>query len=421
MLRVAGLAGLHPDDQELLRAHAAEIKARLAGPADDADPCEEWGVEVRLVTDAAAAEAIVAGLPAGVGVDIETAPRPGFEAAEQPWLKITRKGAPYKVSPGNGDKIGLDPYRAEPRTVQVYDPARAGCTCSICAACRWRRSPVCGNAGWSRTTPPSSWRCWRAWASTRTDVIDSMQLVGLRLGCAPGRASSRMPTQSCSAPRCPRAAESAWGAERLSLEQVRYAAADAAAAHMISRASLATPGDVRARGLLAVQRRRADRSRDADRGCPFDVAVHHERIATWETALAAARRSFVELTGDEVPKLGPQRRAWLEQRLPEEELARWPRTMAGHLSTKADDMARLADRPEIAALLKVDAEDKKLRDFGRKLVDLVNPGTLRLHPSWMPCGAKTGRFACSNPNMQQLPKKERHAVIAPPGAFGHYC
>jgi hypothetical protein len=30
VLRVAGTAGLHPDDQELLRAHAAEIKARLS-------------------------------------------------------------------------------------------------------------------------------------------------------------------------------------------------------------------------------------------------------------------------------------------------------------------------------------------------------------------------------------------------------
>ena len=60
---------------------------------------------------------------ASVGLDIETAPRPGFTAAEQPWLRITRKGAPYKDQPSNGDSIGLDPYRAEPRTVQVYDPA----------------------------------------------------------------------------------------------------------------------------------------------------------------------------------------------------------------------------------------------------------------------------------------------------------
>jgi DNA polymerase-1 len=36
-----------------------------------------------------------------------------------------------------------------------------------------------------------------------------------------------------------------------------------------------------------------------------------------------------------------------------------------------------------------------------------------VHPNWMPCGAKTGRFACRNPNMQQLPKQERHAVVAP--------
>ena len=78
---------------------------------------------MQLVTDATAAEAIVAGLPPSVGIDIETAPREGFTAAEQPWLRITRKGAPYKDQPSNGDFIGLDPYRAEPRTVQVYDPA----------------------------------------------------------------------------------------------------------------------------------------------------------------------------------------------------------------------------------------------------------------------------------------------------------
>ena len=380
-------------------------------------PCEEWGVEVQLVTDATAAEAIVAGLPASVGLDIETAPRPGFTAAEQPWLKITRKGAPYKDQPSNGDTIGLDPYRAEPRTVQVYDPdARMVYVFDL------RSVPLEALAGlWSRrlVAHNASVRAGDAGPPGRPPGgrDRQMQLVGLHLGCAPGTRKLENAVRELLGTEMPKGQQtSAWGAERLSLEQVRYAAADAAAAHMISRASLAAPGDARARGLLAVQRRRADRGRDADHGRPVRrCEVHRERIAAWETALAAARRSFVELTGDEVPKLGPQRRAWLEQRLPEDELARWPRTDAGHLSTKADDMARLADRPEIAALLKVDAEDKKLRDFGRKLVDLVNPGTGRVHPSWMPCGAKTGRFACSNPNMQQLPKKERHAVIAPPG------
>src|SRR5687768_7775040 len=79
ILRVVGVGRLHPDDQALLREHVPEIKARLAAPEDDADPCEEWGIEVRLVTDAAEAEAIVDRLPSAVGLDIETTARPGQE------------------------------------------------------------------------------------------------------------------------------------------------------------------------------------------------------------------------------------------------------------------------------------------------------------------------------------------------------
>jgi hypothetical protein len=92
-LRVAGLSRLHPEDAQLLRAHADEIKARLADATDSVDACEQMGVDVELVTDPAVAETIVSGLPASIGLDIETAARPGFTAAEQPWLKITRKGA----------------------------------------------------------------------------------------------------------------------------------------------------------------------------------------------------------------------------------------------------------------------------------------------------------------------------------------
>jgi hypothetical protein len=147
-LRVAGLSRLHPEDAQLLRAHADEIKARLADATDSVDACEQMGVDVELVTDPAVAETIVSGLPASIGLDIETAARPGFTAAEQPWLKITRKGAPYKHQPKNGDAIGLDPI----------GPSRAPRRCSIRTRA-WpmsltsepypsRRSPGCGTAGW---------------------------------------------------------------------------------------------------------------------------------------------------------------------------------------------------------------------------------------------------------------------------------
>ena len=320
-----------------------------------------------------------------------------------------------RISRATATRSGSTPTGPSRAPFRCTTRPRGGCTCSISAACRWRRSPVYGAAGWSRTTPASSWPCWPARASILRTCSTACSWSACASGCAPGTRKLENATQELLGTEMPKGQQrSAWGAERLSLEQVRYAAADAAAAHMISRAVWPRLGTCEREVFWLSNAVVPIAAAMQIAGVPFDVAVHHERIATWETALAAARRSFVELTGDEVPKLGPQRRAWLEQRLPEDELARWPRTTAGHLSTKADDMARLADRPEIAALLKVDAEDKKLRDFGRKLVDLVNPDTLRLHPSWMPCAAKTGRFACSNPNMQQLPKKERHAIVAPP-------
>ena len=63
VLRVAGTAALHPDDQELLRARAAEIKARLAGPEDDTDLCEKWGVGARRSNDRDVSRAQAAAIP----------------------------------------------------------------------------------------------------------------------------------------------------------------------------------------------------------------------------------------------------------------------------------------------------------------------------------------------------------------------
>lgn len=121
-LRVAGLAALHPADQALIRERMPEIRARLAAPEVEVDPCETWGIEVELVTDAAVATAIVAHLPACVGMDIETTAREGQATADQPWLVITRKGTLAKNQQKSGDAVGLDPLKSEPRTVQIYNP-----------------------------------------------------------------------------------------------------------------------------------------------------------------------------------------------------------------------------------------------------------------------------------------------------------
>src|SRR5258708_23994864 len=50
---------------------------------------------------------------------------------------------------------------------------------------------------------------------------------------------------------------------------------------------------------------------------------------------------------------------------------------------------------------------KKARDrYGKDMVEFINPETGRLHADFGQIGAPTGRFACTNPNIQQVP----HAV-----------
>ncbi len=64
--------------------------------------------------------------------------------------------------------------------------------------------------------------------------------------------------------------------------------------------------------------------------------------------------------------------------------------------------------------------------FGRSLIDRINPATGRVHGSLILYGAKTGRFASSEPNLQNRPRPRfdnagrevenvRRSWVAPPG------
>src|SRR6266850_1739865 len=62
--------------------------------------------------------------------------------------------------------------------------------------------------------------------------------------------------------------------------------------------------------------------------------------------------------------------------------------------------------PVIATLLEYRTVQKALTSYGQNMIDLINPTTHRLHADFRQIGAPTGRFACTNPNIQQVP----HAV-----------
>ncbi len=62
-----------------------------------------------------------------------------------------------------------------------------------------------------------------------------------------------------------------------------------------------------------------------------------------------------------------------------------------------------AEYPVIATLLEYRTVQKALTSYGQNMIELVNPTTGRLHADFRQIGAPTGRFSCTNPNIQQVP------------------
>ena len=65
-----------------------------------------------------------------------------------------------------------------------------------------------------------------------------------------------------------------------------------------------------------------------------------------------------------------------------------------------------AQYPVIEKLLEYRTVQKALTSYGQNMIELINPATGRLHADFRQIGAPTGRFSCTNPNIQQVP----HAV-----------
>lgn len=65
-----------------------------------------------------------------------------------------------------------------------------------------------------------------------------------------------------------------------------------------------------------------------------------------------------------------------------------------------------AQYPVVATLLEYRTVQKALTSYGQNMIELINPTTHRLHADFRQIGAPTGRFSCTNPNIQQVP----HAV-----------
>jgi DNA polymerase I-like protein with 3'-5' exonuclease and polymerase domains len=75
------------------------------------------------------------------------------------------------------------------------------------------------------------------------------------------------------------------------------------------------------------------------------------------------------------------------------------------------------DYPVVAKLLEYRGGAKSLSSFGENILEFIEPKTGRIHADFRQIGAPTGRFSCSNPNLQQIPHEEeyRRCFRAPAG------
>ena len=87
-------------------------------------------------------------------------------------------------------------------------------------------------------------------------------------------------------------------------------------------------------------------------------------------------------------------------------------------STRAWELQPLVENyPVVGKLLDYRAAQKSMTSFGENTLEFIEPSTGRIHADFRQIGAPTGRFSCSNPNLQQIPHEAayRRCFRAPEG------
>lgn len=86
--------------------------------------------------------------------------------------------------------------------------------------------------------------------------------------------------------------------------------------------------------------------------------------------------------------------------------------------TRAANLQPFAREHEVVRhLLEYRGVAKQMSSYGRSMLEHIHPVTGRVHPSFMQIGAPSGRFACSEPSVQQIPNapEYRECIRAPEG------
>jgi DNA polymerase-1 len=210
-----------------------------------------------------------------------------------------------------------------------------------------------------------------------------------------------------------------WSADELTPEQIAYAALDAVLAARLSDTQSA---ELRRRGMLEAYRLCRDAlgcvSRLELAGIAFDTEAHAELVQAWRADAALLEHRLTDLLGADVrPTSGKQISDWLSAHLDAGTLAAWPRTRTGQLRTNAETLARHPEHPVVGPLSAYRDLASRLAAFGAGFAEHVHPVTGRIHAHFRLGATASGRMACFDPNLQNIPRDRdfRALFVAPPG------
>jgi DNA polymerase I-like protein with 3'-5' exonuclease and polymerase domains len=85
------------------------------------------------------------------------------------------------------------------------------------------------------------------------------------------------------------------------------------------------------------------------------------------------------------------------------------------IASTGEAVLKTVDHPVAKLMLQYREAEKLISAFGENFLEKVHPKTGRIHPDFMQIGADTGRFACSNPNLQQIPQDSTFRSCFIPG------
>ncbi len=206
-----------------------------------------------------------------------------------------------------------------------------------------------------------------------------------------------------------------WGQAVLTEDQLAYAAADAHVTRLLFHKMVPI---LKANGLERLYKiiRKAQLAVvDMElAGMPMDIKGHQAVLKTLIQERDGYQTKLREHLPDMNLKSTKQVGEWLTPILGGKDsasFAKWPKTPSGKLSTSEKDFKKgLSLLPKSLQELMTECylpykeREKHISTFGESLIKTLSPHTGRIHASFKMAGTITGRFSCSNPNLQNIPR-----------------